>query len=462
MKKTKQFRDPVHGYINLPLEYCEAFVDTEIFQRLRRIEQTSMRVLFPSAHHDRFIHSLGVYHLGKIAFTHLKENSEDLLASEIFEHSFLIACLLHDCAHSSFSHTFEKYYVFNKRDEINKRLFSLIQNDEEFQTDYSQISPSPHELVSAIVAVECFGEKIKRIGGDPSLVVRMILGCKYNSNKVENCLISFLNGTAIDVDKLDYIIRDSWVSGVNNVKIDDERLLSSTLIRRDSDGVFKIYYKKHALSVIKNVINGRNFLYEWIYTHHKVMYEQYLITKSITEVSKLLNDQDADQFCNTIFSIDALYHPVRFKEYEFYLPCDGDLIYVFKRFQNQISEIRELISRNYPNRALWKTKAEFLHYFREIDVRGLLNIKNKADKMLQSYFKEKAIEGKSIIDEVKGKYVSIQKHELFIDIEGAEISYTTLFPDNESKSSEPYFIIYIPKNAFQYKSDIITRLRQLK
>ena len=71
-KKDKLFRDSVHGYISVPAAICADYIDTPIFQRLRYIEQTSMRVLYPSAHHDRFIHSLGVYHLGKMAFSHLR------------------------------------------------------------------------------------------------------------------------------------------------------------------------------------------------------------------------------------------------------------------------------------------------------------------------------------------------------------------------------------------------------
>ena len=64
-KPDKLFKDPVHGYIPIPIHICENLVDTPIFQRLRNIEQTSIRPLFPGAHHDRFIHSLGVYHLGR-------------------------------------------------------------------------------------------------------------------------------------------------------------------------------------------------------------------------------------------------------------------------------------------------------------------------------------------------------------------------------------------------------------
>ena len=65
MKGYKIFLDTVHGYISVPNDYCEKFVDTANFQRLRRIEQLSSRSLYPCARHDRFVHSIGVFHIGK-------------------------------------------------------------------------------------------------------------------------------------------------------------------------------------------------------------------------------------------------------------------------------------------------------------------------------------------------------------------------------------------------------------
>lgn len=73
-RKTKIFRDTVHGYISVPEEYVSAFIDTDVFQRLRNIEQTGMRVLYPSARHDRFIHSLGTFYLGNKAINCLRNN----------------------------------------------------------------------------------------------------------------------------------------------------------------------------------------------------------------------------------------------------------------------------------------------------------------------------------------------------------------------------------------------------
>ena len=77
MGGEKLIKDPVHGYITVSKEFCRLFIDTPVFQRLRLIEQTSMRWLFPGARHDRFIHSLGVFHLASRIYESIKGNVQD-------------------------------------------------------------------------------------------------------------------------------------------------------------------------------------------------------------------------------------------------------------------------------------------------------------------------------------------------------------------------------------------------
>ena len=108
--KYKLFRDPVHGDIEVERWICSTFIDSDVFQRLRFIEQSSMRMLFPGARHDRFIHSLGTFLMAKRIFDSLRDsicvNFEEEQIHE-FRNTFIIAALLHDCAHSPFSHTGE-------------------------------------------------------------------------------------------------------------------------------------------------------------------------------------------------------------------------------------------------------------------------------------------------------------------------------------------------------------------
>ena len=74
--KNKVIRDNVHGYITIPEAYFARFIDTNAFQRLRFIEQTSMKCLYPSARHDRFVHSIGTFHVGRQLIQALIHNLE--------------------------------------------------------------------------------------------------------------------------------------------------------------------------------------------------------------------------------------------------------------------------------------------------------------------------------------------------------------------------------------------------
>ncbi len=261
-QKMKIFRDNVHGYIKIPVDYVKNFIDTEVFQRLRNIEQTGMRVLYPSARHDRFIHSLGTFHLGKKAFFNFKNNicnstskngcnhynviKDDKEKNEEFwdwcQILFEIACLLHDCGHAPFSHTLEFYYDMQLRERKDlKQILRECVNSKEFTQDFHG-EGAPHERMSALVVCTEFKEAIKLVlknqrlssgGGGNAIefVVRMIIGCRYTKdtpmNQVKNCLIELLNSSSIDVDSLDYIVRDAKLSGIDNMNVDIDRLLGS-------------------------------------------------------------------------------------------------------------------------------------------------------------------------------------------------------------------------------------------
>ena len=161
MGKEKLFRDPVHNYIKIPSSLCDDFIDTYLFQRLRAIEQTSMRCLYPGARHDRFIHSLGTYHLATLIYSVLENDialyCEDKDLRKQIKNTFHIAALLHDCAHSPFSHTGEAFTKNYWGIAIADRLKVLFK-DTKFPQDLSKTKayPKPHELASAYVGVKYF------------------------------------------------------------------------------------------------------------------------------------------------------------------------------------------------------------------------------------------------------------------------------------------------------------------
>lgn len=245
MEKYKTFLDTVHGYITVPESFCSSFIDTPNFQRLRRIEQLSSRSLFPCARHDRFVHSLGVYQIGKKFVEAIKGNNPELVLSETLETTFLIACLLHDVGHSPFSHTLEEHFgTPGKLFSIYKKALFERQEDNGLNAiDLENTDVKQHEIISALLCITTYYESIIKLNGDPTLVGRMIMGFKYGTpeKSLEDCFISLLHGDVIDADKFDYICRDSWASGYQSNSVDVERIIRSIILYK-YEGKWQIAY----------------------------------------------------------------------------------------------------------------------------------------------------------------------------------------------------------------------------
>ena len=204
MEVYKVIRDSVHGNIELDKSFVEYILDTPYFQRLRRIEQTSVRAIYPCARHDRFTHSLGVYHVGTKIANHLRSQIEkikplDKTQIEIITKSYLIACLLHDIAHAPFSHTFEPYY--GERKALYKTLCTCLGIQSLGLTRLQYDNIKEHEYASAMLVADKFKDDIQspdRLGGNLELICRMIIGAHYSENtpyyQVCNCFIDLLHG----------------------------------------------------------------------------------------------------------------------------------------------------------------------------------------------------------------------------------------------------------------------------
>ncbi|MFW6247147.1 MAG: HD domain-containing protein [bacterium] len=464
MIDEKIIRDPIYGYVPIPAEYCKNFIDTKIFQRLRRIEQTSMRVLYPSAHHDRFAHSIGVFYLGHFAFTSLKNNSHKIFEGiidsekwEFYKKTFEIACLMHDCGHSPFSHTFEHYYLYKKEDEIKSRISLFYEDCNDFSDEYDSASPAEHEKISALLLLEEFSEKMSSMEASPELAARMIMGMKHETNlslikKFENKLITLLNGSGIDVDSLDYIQRDSWASGVSNVNIDYQRLLSAIMIKPDENDNVNIVFKKKVLSVIDNISIGRNFLYKWIYSHHKVIYEQDLLTKIIESINS------NSELSTKVFSIEAFKEAQEFEGQKYYLPTDDDIIHMIKQHESEDSKIGEFLSRDFKYKALWKTYFEFneSHFVKVSDI----NRMSIATKIEKGALDKKYGKGNILCIKAKPKLKSINENDFFIEIDKKLIDASKA--TSQINKNLSYFIVYVTENLRSKKDDIIKDILALQ
>lgn len=363
----KRLKDPIYGYIELDDEVCSNYVDTPEFQRLRRIVQTSYAPLYPSALHNRFVHSLGVYHLGLHVAKSLDRSVKKLFSDDdkVLGHwkkavgTYKLACLLHDFAHSPFSHAGEIFYRPYGYDSLDDELAALV-GDPDFSEDVNEFkgsrSAAPHELMSAILALEKFGHDIPL----SALFARCITGYQHQScveaeDYLDNILIQMLNSNTIDVDRLDYLIRDSYVVGFDSIAIDYVRLLDGLRIIRKGSG-YQLAYYKTSISVLENVIYARDYEKKWIQSHPAVLYDQYLVQYAIRTVNDKFKSPDGKKLlCKDALTNSGVTDEdgrlVR-------LASDDDIVFLAKNCYRD-SLIDEYFDRAHRSHPVWKSEAEY-------------------------------------------------------------------------------------------------------
>ena len=361
--KYKTLRDPIYGYIDIKEDIIYNIVDTSGFQRLRNIIQTSYAPLYSSAVHNRFVHSLGVYYLGSIVSNSIREHKDeysDIKDLDRILEIFELACLLHDLGHAPFSHTGEIYYLDNgKRDILHSKIVELTGDkglEQEIQG--KNYNAAPHELMSVIVALKYY-DFLFNNEQEKSFFARCIVGYSYSKDTSEgkaidsfkNCMISLLNSSVIDVDKLDYLIRDAYIIGFDTVSIDYQRLLKTIRFKK-SDGKYVVAYTKQAISVIENVVYAHDAERKWIQNHPVVQYESYLLQNAIQELDKKYPDKK-------LFSFEALTEEgIEIDgNFKISLLSDADIVFLMKNLDSNI--VKEYYNRNRRRHPLWKSEAEY-------------------------------------------------------------------------------------------------------
>lgn len=464
----KKILDSVHGHILVDDCYISAIIDTPEFQRLRRVEQTSIRSVYPSARHDRFIHSLGVFYVGKMIAEHLQKECGDFgMKPEEYENlkkNYLSACLLHDVGHAPFSHTFEEYY--GKKKALSQRLSESV-NSETFTNDIEGYfdDANYHELVSAFLAVESFRKSLEPIGVDMEFVARMITGCFYEvkpETQVKNCFISLLHGDVIDADRLDYGCRDVWASGYSTSNIDLRRLISALHIKKNEKDEFVVCFDCNVINEIDNLLSVKDFQMKYVINHHTVAYDQWLLVRALRRLSENLfmetvkkthpdeKQEDKEYYCmNNICSVDSLIKEVPIGHYSLFCPSDDDFVSLLKQDKGN-PYFQEWYSRNYSRFALWKSPDEFSHYF---GIKRGTDLKN--DQFKQTV--KKLIAEKFGIEDVVIKKIKykprVKLSSLYILVHGQLRRFTEIYPnDKEQEQSEIiFYYVYVQKPSSKHE-----------
>ncbi len=241
--KLKILNDPIYGFVTIPNSLIFDIIEHRYFQRLRRVSQMGMsNLVYPGANHTRFHHAIGCMHLMQKAIRVLR--SKNVAISDDEAKALLIAILLHDIGHGAFSHALE----------------------------HSIVSGISHEEISLK-----FMKKLnEEFNGKLDLAIQIFEG-KYN-RKFLNQLIS----SQLDVDRLDYLKRDSFYTGVTEGNISSDRLIAMMHVKND-----ELVIEQKGIYSVENFIISRRLMYWQVYLHKTGLVAENMLVKVLQRAKEL-------------------------------------------------------------------------------------------------------------------------------------------------------------------------------
>ena len=243
LKSQKILNDPVYGFITIPSELIFAIIDHPYFQRLRRIRQLGLTdFVYPGALHTRFHHALGAMHLMSITLDNLRIKGTEI-SDEEYE-AALTAILLHDIGHGPFSHALE----------------------------YSLLAGIPHEELS-LMTIELLNQEFS---GKLDLALRIF------KNQYERKFLNQLVSSQLDIDRLDYLQRDCFFTGVSEGTIGADRIIKMMAVK---DG--QLVIEEKGIYSIENFLSARRLMYWQVYLHKTTVSAEKMLINLIQRAKML-------------------------------------------------------------------------------------------------------------------------------------------------------------------------------
>ncbi|MDR1671872.1 MAG: HD domain-containing protein [Bacteroidales bacterium] len=243
--KRKIVNDPVYGFINIPYPILYDLMEHPCFQRLRRIHQLGLTcMVYPGANHTRFQHALGAMHLMEEAIKTLRAKDVNITDEEA--EAALIAILLHDIGHGPYSHALEHVVIENAKHETLSLMF-MQQLNREF-------------------------------GGKLDMAIRI-----FQKQYPKKYLCQLVSGQ-LDMDRLDYLRRDSFFTGVTEGIIGSDRIIKMLHVYRD-----ELVIEAKGIYSIEKFLLARRLMYWQVYLHKTVIVCDQLLLSTLRRAKKLLH-----------------------------------------------------------------------------------------------------------------------------------------------------------------------------
>ena len=316
MNKKKIINDPVYGFISIPTDLVFDLIEHPYFQRLRYIKQLGMtHLVYPGALHTRFHHALGAMHLMGMAIETLRNKGYQISDEE--EEAVVIAILLHDVGHGPFSHALEQ---------------SIVQG----------IS---HEDISAML----MGKLNAQFSGRLSMAIQIFNG------DYPRAFLHQLVSSQLDMDRMDYLNRDSFFTGVSEGVISSDRIIKMLNVKDD-----QITIEEKGIYSIEKFLIARRLMYWQVYLHKTVIAAEQLLAKILTRSRELVLNgtrvfatRALDHFLKRPISRDAFMNEDHHLE-TFATLDDTDIMAAVKEWMHHPDPVLSKLCKNLIHRDLYK------------------------------------------------------------------------------------------------------------
>ena len=318
--KRKIINDPVYGFISIRHAFILELIDHPWFQRLRRIAQLGLsHLVYPGALHNRFQHAIGAMHLMQNAIDELRLKGNVITDEE--EVSLLCAILLHDIGHGPFSHALE----------------------------YTIASEVHHERISSLM-MNRLNEHFKG---------RLTMAIAIFNNEYPKKFLHQLVSSQLDMDRLDYLARDSFFSGVVEGQVGSERILKMLDVVDD-----QLVVEEKGIYSIEKFIVARRFMYWQVYLHKTVLSAEFMLVNALRR-AQVLARSGASLHCSPALHY-FLYNQVKQEELiskpealQYYASLDDfDIAAALKVWQHHEDRVLAMIATQMVNRSLFKIEIQ--------------------------------------------------------------------------------------------------------
>jgi uncharacterized protein len=319
-KRRKIINDPVYGFITIRHPFLLELIDHPYFQRLRRISQLGLsHLVYPGAHHNRFQHAIGAMYLMQNVIDEIRLRGHEITVDE--EEGLLCAVVLHDIGHGPFSHALEHAIV----EQVH------------------------HEQISSLM-MDRLNEHFE---GRLSTAIRIF------NNQYPKQFMHQLVSSQLDMDRMDYLARDSFFSGVVEGQVGSERLIKMIDVVDDA-----LVVEEKGIYSIEKFIVARRFMYWQVYLHKTVLSAEWMLLNALRRAKRLAQNGEL-LFCSPVLH-HFLYEKItlqRFhedlQELEWFARLDDyDIMGALKVWQDHQDHVLADLSRRLVSRDLFRIELQ--------------------------------------------------------------------------------------------------------